>query len=501
MGEIVRAFPAGQQVDTRPVVQMREAREARAPLADIDAERAVLGACLLDSDRQGHMLEALSKRLRPSDFFREQHRAIYTALLAVWQRGEGVDTVSVSAQLRADRVLNAVGGPQELSDLTEELAQGIATLAHFETHAGIVAQMAARRRMADFGAALQYRARDLTTSLIDVRNGAAKALMELHIPGAPAATLGDDLEGMWDQSERVERGEGSHKVKTSVPGLDRILDGGFIGGKVYLLAARPGVGKTALAMQAGLGIAKRGQTVYMLSLEMAARDLACQAVGCLGGVDYTHISSGRLTDEEREAAIRASNELSRMPFFRADPTTLGCPRTVAGLAAAIHGLPTPPALVIIDHIGKLKPRGKFFRDKKDAVAEVSGDLVELARQTGVAFLVLAHINREGTDRPTLSNLAGADDLGKDADGVIIMHRPDLCPPEAKKGRKGAKTDPDAEELAKPEAGVALVAVAKLRGGPVNAVCRMRLRGEFQRWDPMDCDADEFLPAFDGEGWS
>lgn len=500
MGEIVRAFPAGQQVDTRPVVQMREAREARAPLADLDAERAVLGACLLDSDRQGHMLEALSKRLRASDFFREQHRAIYAALLAVWQRGEGVDTVSVSLQLRADRVLNAVGGPQELSDLAEELAQGIATLAHFETHAGIVAQMAARRRMADFGAALQYRARDLTTSLIDVRNGAAKALMELHIPGAPAATLGDDLEGMWDQSERVERGEVTYHLPSGVRGLDRILDGGFAPGKVYLLAARPRVGKTALAVQVGLEVARRGRGVYMLSLEIAARDLARQAVGCLGGVDYTHIASGRLTDEERAAAIHASNELSRMPFYRADLRTPGCPRTVAGLAAALHGLPTPPALVIVDHVGKLKPRGKFYRDRRDALAEVSADLIELARTTGVVLLVLAHISRDGADRPTLEDLSGADDLGKDADGVILMHRPDLVAPEPKKG-KGRKSDPDAEELAKPEVGVALVAVAKLRGGPVNAVCRMRLRGEFQRWDPMDCDADEFLPAFDGEGWS
>lgn len=488
MGDLVKAFPHTQHTEARPVVRsLDEARAEREPLADLPAERAVLGAMMIDAGT-GTVIPTVMKILSAGDFHRPQHGTIFTALVAVFKRGELLSPITVNAELRAMERLNTVGGNQAIGELTDE----VFSAAHVVAHAMLVATFAARRRMEDYGAALQRRARDLSTSLVDVRLGALRALSEIHVPGAPVATLGDDLMPLWDRVDQVERGEVTHHLPSGVRGLDRILDGGFVGGKVYLLAARPRVGKTALAVQIGLEVSRRGKVVYMASLEIAAQDLARQAIACLGGVDHTRIATGRMSDDERDRAIQASNELSRLPFYRADPVTPGCPRTVAALGAALAGLPTPPALVIVDHVGKLKPRGKFFRDRKDAVAEVSADLIDLARRTGVVLLVLAHINRDGADRPTLENLADADALGKDADGVILMHREDLVPPAPKKG-KGRKFDPDAEELAKPEPGVALIAAAKVRGAAVNAVCRMRLRGEFQRWDPMDCDTDEFLP--------
>lgn len=463
--------------------------EGEAPaLADLDAERAVLAAVLRDGSPTGCVLKARVLLPEGNLFDGKGHKEVWEVMLALADAREPITRTTVAHALRARRCFNGIGGHEFL----DEIARASASKHFITSHAQIVAELAARRTIARYAAGLARRAADLSSSLVDVRDGAAKALREIHVPGAPVATLGDDLIGMWDRVDRIERGEAAYHLPSGVRGIDRILDGGFVGGRLYLLAARPRVGKTALSVQIGLEVAKRQRAVYMASLEIAAEDITRQSIACLASVDHTRIARGQLSAEDRDAALRASNLLSKLPFYRADPTTPGCPRTVAALGAALSSLPEMPALVIVDHVGKLKPRGRFYRDRKDAVAEVSGDLVMLARQTGAAILCLAHINRDGVERPTLESLADSDALGKDADGVILMHREDLLPPAPKK-KKGRKVDPDVEELEKPEPGVALVAAAKVRGAAVNAVCRMRLRGEFQRWDPMDLDADEFLP--------
>lgn len=481
MGEVV-AFSGAQS----PGAQVQVLQGEGSALVDLDAERAVLAAVLRDGSPTGCVVKARVLLPSGAPFAGTGHGEVWDVMLSLADLAQPITRTTVAHELRARRCFNAVGGHEGL----DAIGRSSASKVWITSHAQIVAELAARRRIVEYGRGLARRAADLASSLVDVRDGAAKALREIPVPGAPVATLGDDLIALWERSDAIGRGEVSYHLPTGVRGLDRILGGGFVGGKVYLLAARPRVGKTALAVQVGLEVAARGLGVYMASLEIAAEDLARQSVACLSRVDHTRIARGILGPEEREAAMRASNALSRMPFYRADPTTPGCPRTVAALGAALAALPSPPALVIVDHVGKLRPRGRFYKDRRDAVAEVSNDLVMLARQTGAAILALAHISRDGSDRPTLEHLADSDALGKDADGVVLMHRDDLAPPPPKRGGK-KKVDPDEEELAKPEPGVALVAAVKVRGSSVNAVCRMRLRGEWQRWDPMDLDADDW----------
>lgn len=467
MSEMVQAIAA-------EVVERQ--RSERPSLADPDAERAVLAAVLLADDGGADVMQRVGRILGEQDFTQSAYAETFAAFAAIAARGEPVDLITAARELTARRRFNAIGGAQFLGEITDT----IPTVAHVETHALIVADLSARRRIATLAAALYRRAHDLGASMIDVRDGAANAIRGVSVPGAPALTLGDDLIPLWDHIRAVGAGEVAPNIATGVPGLDRILGGGFVPGKVYLLAARPRVGKTALAVQVGLNVAERGEVVFMASLEIDAQDITRQAIGCLGCVDHSRLAKAELNADEMQRATSASNRLYEMPFYRVEGRAPGCPRTVAAIGAAALALPKRPTLAIIDHVGKIEARGRY-REPAHAMREVSSDLIAFARQSGIALLCLAHINRDGSDRPTLDTLAESDALGKDADGVILMHRPDLAL------KLGAKPKPDEE---KPEPMVAYVAAAKVRGDAVGGVCKMRLRGEWQRWEPMGVDADE-----------
>lgn len=451
-------------------------------LVDRAAERAVLGALFLDGAADGCVVKVRTILPDPRAFGDVRHVSIYEAILAVVARGEAITYATVGHALRAADRLNAVGGLPYLAEMTDE----VLGLTWVESHARLVAEMHARRVLRSYGDALSRRAVDLSRPVAEIRDGAAKAIREVTIPGATPVTLGSDLEAMWRRVEEVASGAVAPLLATGLAPLDRVLDGGFAPGKVYLLAARPRVGKTALAMQVALNVARAGGAVYVASLEIPAADLVRQSVACLASVDHTRIAKATLTDDEASRAVRASNELARLPIYRVDPTTPGCPRTVAALGAAVAALPAAPSLIILDHVGKLRSLTRH-RERRDAIAEVSEGLCDLAKQTGAAVLALAHINRDGAERPTLEHLADADALGKDADGVLLMHRDDLYPPRRR-------------DAAPPEPGVGLVLAAKVRGAPVNALCKLRLRGEFQRWDPVEADAPD-ADRYDGRAWN
>lgn len=449
-------------------------------LVDEVAERAVLGAIFLDGEPSGAVARVRAVLPDARSFGAPANAAVYAAVLEVLGRGEAITYATVAHALRSVDRLNAVGGLQYLASLSDE----IPSVAFVESHARIVAELAARRTLRDYGRALMARAADLGRPIGEVRDGAAKAIREVSVPGARAATLGDGVMDMWQRVEDVAEGRVVPLVSSGLAPVDRILGGGFARGKAYLLAARPRVGKTALAVQIALEVARAGGVVYVASLEIPSADLVRQSVAYLASVDHTRIAKAQLNQDETRAAMKASNELENLPVHVVDPTTPGCPRTVPALHAAVDALPAPPTLIILDHVGKMRSVGRH-RERRDAVAEISDGLCDLAKRTNAALLTLAHITREGADRPTLEGLAEADALGKDADGVILMHRDDLYPPKKSKGP--------------PEKGVALVLGAKVRGSAVNEMCKLRLRGEFQRWEPVEADTFDG-GRYDAAGW-
>ena len=450
-------------------------------LTDEAAERAVLGAVLLDES--GSSLTRIRSVLPDAKpFASAKHASIYECMIAVASRGEAITLQTLAHELRAQNCWNGVGGATTLAELTEDLP----TTAHVESHARIVAELAARRTLYDYGRALAARACDLGRSIGEVRDGAAKAIREVAVPGARAALLGDGVLDLWKRVEDVAAGRVEPLVSTGLAPIDRILGGGFARGKAYLLAARPRVGKTALAMQIALNVARAGGTVYLASLEIPAHDLTRQSIACLSSVDHTRIAKATLDPGETQRAMAASNELGNLPIYVVDPTTPGCPRTVPAIHAAVDALPKAPTLVIVDHVGKLNSVGRQ-RERRDAVAEISDALCDLAKRTNAIVLTLAHITRADADRPTLEGLAEADALGKDADGVLLLHRDDLYPPKRAKGPPSPK-------------GVALVLAAKVRGGAVNEVAKLILRGEYQRWEAVEDEPENQHWAVEDEPW-
>lgn len=479
MGEVVSIHAPAPSATGAPRLEARDGGVKN--LVDDGAERAVLGALFLDGDASGALAKVRAILPDARAFGVPSNGAVFAAMLVVADRGEALTYSTVAHALRGADQLNAAGGLAGLSALSD----AIPSVAFVESHARIVAELAARRTLRDYGRALMARAADLGRSIGDVRDGAAKAIRDVAVPGARAAMLGDGVVEMWQRVEDVAEGRVVPLVSSGLAPLDRVLGGGFARGKAYLLAARPRVGKTALAMQVALSVARGGGTVYVVSLEIPQADLVRQSVACLGSVDHTRIAKAQLNADETQRAMDASNELGNLPVFVVDSTTPACPRTVPALASAVTALPKSPDLIVLDHVGKMSSVGRY-RERRDAIAEISGALCDLAKRTGAVLLTLAHITRADAERPTLEGLAEADALGKDADGVVLMHRDDLYPPRKTK-------EP-------PEKGVALVLGAKIRGAAVNEMCKLRLRGEFQRWDPVETDAPD-AGRYDSTEWT
>lgn len=465
-------------------------RAPRGPACvDLEAERHVLGALLLEGvdDRRTAWLAA-SSLLTADDFYDQRHRVLWQGIAALYEGQREVDVITLAAQLRAMDRMNTVGGAQSLGELTDY----IPTTAHIVGHARIVATLAASRRM---GQLLATTARRIAAGAGDLVALQAKLLEDvraIRIPGAARAPLlGAEVMAWSEEVERRLDGTESPLLSTGLADLDHAFGGG-LGPGMIMVAARPRIGKTALVLQLLLGAARAtGRPGYMLSLEMSRRQLFRAAVACEGRVNLSHIQSPRdLTPSETGAMYAAANRIGDdLPLYVHDRETRGCPSTVPELAAALAALPERPALVVVDHVGKLLPVGKH-RERKEALREIGDALHRLGMALGVPILTLVHIGRgmakEGLyRRPRLEDIVESATLEADADAVVILHREDLYPT-----KKYSASEPA-------EPGLTHALVSKVRWGEPGRVAMLRFHGAHQRF--ASTHRPDGAPARPGDG--
>lgn len=487
-----------------PVYVVRDLPAPRAPRApacvDPEAERAVLASLLMEGfdDRRTAWLAA-SSILSASDFDNPRYGAIWQGLAALYEGQRDVDLITLCAQLRAMERLNTVGGPQEVSALVDV----IPTTAHVVAHAKIVATLAASRRL---GRLCAETARKIATGggdLAAMREQLLEAARAIRIPGpAVAPLLGAEVMPWSQEIERRVAGLEEPLRSTGLTDLDHAFGGG-LGPGMIMVAARPRVGKTALVLQVCLETAEAtGRPVYVLSLEMSRRQLLRAAIACRGRVNLSHVQSPRdLAAHEWGSMYAAANALDDgLPIYAHDDQTPNCPRTVPELAATIAALPSPPAVVVVDHVGKLLPVGKH-RDRKEQMREIGDALHRLGMALGVPILTLVHIGRGVAKdalyrRPRLEDMVDSATLEADADAVVILHREDLYPT-----KKYTASDPA-------EPGLTHALVSKVRWGEPGRVAMLRFNGAHQRFasvhrpDPSPVDAGRVssVPSGDeGEG--
>ncbi len=458
-------------------------------LRDDEAEKAVLAAALLDGSNEFGMWRRLSAVLAARHFSDPRHATLWQAFAAVHARGEPLDILTASAELRARRRLETVGGMRYLGELTEY----IPTLAHCETHARIVLKAAVRRELAAIGSRIVLAAEDPSRDPATLRELAIEALRRVHI-GSAQASSAEDLAAMMMQAiEDGIEGKALGPLPFGVPTLDRMSGGGMKRGGNYYLAARPGIGKTALVCQVAGATAEAGERVLYVALEPSKLDVIQSITANRAKVALTKITRAHreLSRNDMDAITLVANRLLSWPLHVVDASARDCPDTVAKVEGVMRSLPSLPSLVVIDHLLELKPTARYGKSH-EGTAEVISALASLGKRTGATILTLCHIGRGVSSsnstlyrRPRAEDIAGGDALNRVADGIILVHREDKYPT-----RK--------ENVGNPLlAGHVDLLAPKLRGVEDNTMGRMIFRGDVQRFDAIGSeqgrggDSDDF----------
>lgn len=391
--------------------------------ANLDAERAVLGSCLLDPEA----LVKVTGFLRPEDFYRERHAWLYRAMQALGERREPLDFVTVTDELERRGQLGELGGPSFLTDLITNTP----TALYVEHYAKIVERSAAQRRLISVAgkiAELAFTGADDVDGVIDRAEQLIMGVSEgrLHRQVEPVGAI---LPEVIDRIADLAHNQGQIMgVPTGFALLDRML-GGLQKSDLIVLAGRPGIGKSAFALSIGLSAAKRHSArIGIFSLEMSKDQLVQRLLSMETGIDTHRLRLGQLTDEEWPLLLEAANGLSDASIFIDDTPEMNVTelRAKARRLHAEHGLD----LILIDYMQLMSGQETNGRgdNRQQEVSYISRSLKGLARELNVPVLALSQLSRavesRADKRPTLSDLRDSGSIEQDSDVVLFLYRED-----------------------------------------------------------------------------
>lgn len=406
--------------------------------AKIEAERAVLGALLLNDD----MVDDISSVVTPEDFYSPQHRALFTALLDIHAKNLPLDLVMIEDYLSRAGTLEDAGGIGYIASLE----QYCVTSSSAPVHAKRIAELATLRRLIKTASVIMREAREQS----DADGTPLEASTIVERASQAIFTLGDSSKGRSEASstiaeaigqviDRIELIRAGKKdglgVMTYQPDLDYIL-GGLRPGGLYILAARPGIGKSSLGLQIALSVARgadvrqpaiynRGLPVMLFSLEMSAVELGTRAVSALTKIDSSRIAQGKIDLAQIEQVGRAHAHIASVPLRLFDGSA-----TIPRIRSIVRRLKSKNpnyCLVIVDYVQlvrTIRVKG-VHQSRAELVGEMSHDLKQIAMDYGIAVMAVSALNRNMESdkrKPMLSDLRESGDLEQDADVVIFIHR-------------------------------------------------------------------------------
>lgn len=412
----------------------------------------MLGAVLLEGREA---LPRVVEALRVEDFYTEAHRAIYATMLALFERGEPVDLITLTEELRRTDQLQFVGGPAALALLVEQASIG----AHLAAYAAIVRDMASLRELIQTSTEIigqAFEAKEDVQALVDDAERRIFRLAERRLEGS-ALPVGKILKSTFEHIERLyERKEHVTGVATGFEKLD-LETSGLQPADFIIIAGRPSMGKTAFALNIAqhVGVALGGR-VLVLSLEMSAQQLVQRMLCSEAKVDSQSVRTGRLQSADWHRLTAAAGRLTEAAIFIDDSAGLSVleARAKARRMKAEHGLD----LVIIDYLQLMRGRGSM-ENRQQEISEISRSLKALAKELRVPVVALSQLSRavearaQRDFRPQLSDLRESGALEQDADVILFLYR-----------QKFYKEDvpPDREKIAE-------VIIGKQRNGPVGTV--------------------------------
>lgn len=393
-----------------------------------DAEASLLGAVLIDSDA----IVKIADSIDPGDFFDARHHHIYQAVVNLYEKRQPIDVLTLSDQLKNMGYLDMVGGPAYLTELTNF----VPTAAHVEQYADIVAQKSMRRRLIQTSHEISGLGFDESKSLKELIEEAETRLFQVsqqHVKQT-IVSIEDIL------AESFERLDELHKDKKSIRGvptgfrdMDNIL-AGLQRSDLFILAARPSMGKTAFVLNLAHNVAVNAkEPVLLFSLEMSKEQLVDRLLSMESGVDAWALRTGNLSDNDFEKLGEAMGTLSEAPIFIDDTPglTVSDMRTKARREAHQRKL----GLVVVDYLQLMSGGSRFGGEgnRVQEISEISRGLKGIARELNVPLIALSQLSRSVESRspqiPQLSDLRESGSIEQDADIVAFIYREDYYNPE------------------------------------------------------------------------
>ena len=380
----------------------------------LEAEQAVVGSILLD----GRCLPAVESLLRAEDFALEADQQIYRAAVKLAREDKPVDPVTILEEARGQHAGVSREYLMQLMEITP-------TAANVEVYARQVREQSVRRAIRDLGGELQHRvdAHDETAAILAE---AGRRIEDIQTEGVTGDLLApnDALLAFFAHRQRVEEGTASGFVPTGFRDIDILLGGGMLSSGMYILAARPGMGKTTVALNIADRVAERTGPVVFVSLEMDEEQLMAKRLSRLSGIPGNRLLMDKLTEPEGRRLAEASSKLSRLPVHISQRPAVTVD-DIALLARKVKGV----KLLVVDYIGKITPgQGAQRKNRIEYMTEISGALKTLARTLRIPVLVLCQLNRQTEGQsdkvPQLSHLRDTGAIEQDADGVIFLYRED-----------------------------------------------------------------------------
>lgn len=384
-----------------------------------EAEESVLGALLLDKDA----VIAVAEILRPEDFYDERHKSIYEAIISLFEERIPVDVLTVTERLKKKKNIKDVGGATYLAQLTNK----VPTAAHVEHYGRIVRDTAIKRSLMSAATRLVDYSMDEGLSSSDLMDKAESEVFSLSQKNVSKAftSVRDTLAESFDRLDELHKqGEGLRGIPTGITELDNAL-AGMQKSNLLILAARPGVGKTALA----LGIAQHvavnlKRPVGVFSLEMSKEELVDRLLVNQADIDAWKLKTGKLSDEDFTKLSNAMGELAEAPIYIDDTPALSVleMRTKARRLQVDAGID----LIIVDYLQLARSRN--LENRVQEVSEISQGMKNLARELKVPVLCLSQLSRgvesRGVKKPQLSDLRESGSIEQDADVVMFLWRED-----------------------------------------------------------------------------
>ena len=397
---------------------------------NLEAEASLLGAILIDADA----LVKIADTISGADFFDARHQHIYEAVLALYEKRSPIDVLTLADELKNNGFLDAVGGASYLTELTNF----VPTAAHVEQYADIVAQKALRRRLIRASQEMTTLGFDESKALRELIEEAETRLFEVsqkHVKQS-VVSLETILAESFDRLDDLHKDKNKLRgVPTGFKDMDNIL-AGLQRSDLFILAARPSMGKTALALNLAHNVAMSNHSVLIFSLEMSKEQLVDRLLSMESGVDAWALRTGNLTDADFEKIGQAMGVLSEAPMFIDDTPGI----TVSDLRtkARREAHKQPLGLIIVDYLQLMSGGSRFggSDNRVQEISEISRGLKGIARELNVPLIALSQLSRSVESRspqiPQLADLRESGSIEQDADVVAFIYREDYYNPETER---------------------------------------------------------------------